>query len=245
MSKNTKDIEEMLDYLNLYSMSKSLSKRVRSTDYPSYNPIQLIREIVSDEYTSQLNQSIERNLRLAKLKGSDAQIENLKTGDGRLYHDLTIKQLSTLEFISDRQNMSIFGESGVGKTYASKAFGVEACRNGYRTLFTDFTDLIDTLCIVKREDLKLFHKKLRFYSRIQVLILDDFLITQLDEERSIILFSLIKKRDEQGTSTIITSQNKPSAWTSFMEGNGNFAMSDSIRRRLLNNGYTVLIDKAH
>ena len=47
-----------------------------------------------------------------------------------------------------------------------------------------------------------------------------------------------------GTSTIITSQYDPRTWISFLESDGNFAMGDSIRRRLLNNGYTLLIEKA-
>jgi DNA replication protein DnaC len=234
----------MLDYLKLDVMRSSLSRKIRSTEYPSYNPIQLIREIVCDEYTNRLNNSIEKGLRLAKLKGSDAQVEHLKSGNGRLYQDHIIEQLSTLEFVSDRRNVAVFGESGVGKTYCSKALGVEACKNGFRTLFTDFTDLVDTLCVVKQEDLKQFRKKLLHYSRIQVLILDDFLINHLDEERSVIVFNLIKKRDELGTTTIITSQYEPSTWTTFMEKNGNYAMADSIRRRLLNNGITVLIEKA-
>jgi len=243
MSKNTKDIEDMLDYLKLEVMGKSLDKKVRLPEYSSYSPIQLLREIVSDEFEHRHNKDVERSLTLAKLKGSDAQVENLKTGNGRLYHDHSITQLSTLEFINDRQNVAIFGESGVGKTYCSKAFGVEACRNGYRTLFTDFTDLIDNLCVIKREDLKKFQKKLIFYSRIQVLILDDFLINHLDEERSVIVFSLIKKRDELGTTTIITSQYDPSSWNDFMQDNRSYAMADSIRRRLLNKGFTILIEK--
>lgn len=244
MAMLTKDIEDMLDYLNLEVMSKSLNEKIRSTDYGSYNPIQLIREIVCEEFTCRLNTTMEKNLRLAKLKGSHAQIEQLKSGHGRLYQDHIIKQLATLEFISDRQNLAIFGESGVGKTHCSKAFGVEACKQGFRTLFSDFTDLIDTLCIIKLENLKQYYKKLRYYSRIQVLILDDFLITPLDEERSLILFCLMKKRDELGMTTIITSQYDPSTWSDFLEEGGSFAMADSIRRRILNNGFTVLIEKA-
>jgi DNA replication protein DnaC len=81
------------------------------------------------------------------------------------------------------------------------------------------------------------------YSRIQVLILDDFLISHPGNDRSLILFSLIKDRDELGTSTIFTSQYNPRTWISFLEINGNFAIGDSIRRRPVNNGYPILIEK--
>lgn len=244
MNNLLQEIEQMLDFLKLHTMGKSLKTIMKSNDYSSYDPLQLFRDILSDEYIVQLNTSIDRNLKLAKLTGSDAQIENLKTGNGRVYQDSTIKQLASLEFISDRKNIAIFGESDAGKTYASKAFGIQACKNGYRTLFTDFTDLIDYLFMLKDADMNKYKKKLKYYSRIQVLILDDFLISHLGNDRSLILFSLIKNRDELGTSTIITSQYDPRTWISFLESDGNFAMGDSIRRRLLNNGYSILIEKA-
>jgi len=244
MNNLLQEIEQMLDFLKLHTMGKSLKTIMKSNDYSSYDPIQLFRDILSDEYIVQLNTSIDRNLKLAKLTGSDAQIENLKTGNGRMYQDSTIKQLASLEFISDRKNIAIFGESDAGKTYASKAFGIQACKNGYRTLFTDFTNLIDYLFMLKDADMNKYKKKLNYYSRIQVLILDDFLITHLENDRSPLLFSLIKNRDELGTSTIITSQYDPRTWISFLESDGNFAMGDSIRRRLLNNGYSLLIEKA-
>jgi hypothetical protein len=85
---------------------------------------------------------------------------------------------------------------------------------------------------------------LLMHCRIQVLNLDDFLITHLGNDRSLVLLSLIKNRDELGTSTIITSQYDPRTGISFLVSDGNFAMGDSIRRCLLNNGYTLLIEKA-
>ena len=50
MAKNTKDIENMLDYLKLEVMGKSLNKKVRLPEYSAYRPTQLLREIVSDEH---------------------------------------------------------------------------------------------------------------------------------------------------------------------------------------------------
>jgi len=184
MNNLLQEIEQMLDFLKLHTMGKSLKTIMKSNDYSSYDPIQLFRDILSDEYIVQLNTSIDRNLKLAKLTGSDAQIENLKTGNGRMYQDSTIKQLASLEFISDRKNIAIFGESDAGKTYASKAFGIQACKNGYRTLFTDFTNLIDYLFMLKDADMNKYKKKLNYYSRIQVLILDDFLITHLERSKN-------------------------------------------------------------
>ena len=244
MAKNTADIEEMLEYLQLDRMAEELNRLARTPGFPTLTPIQALREIITEEYVAQKNHQIEKSLRLGKLKGCNAQMENLRTGDGRIYNDNIISQLSTLEFIQDRKNLCILGESGAGKTYAAKAFGVAACNADYRVHFSDFTMLLDDLCILKRKDLAKYQKKIRYFSRIQVLIMDDFLITHIEEERAIILFTLLKQRDELGTSTIISSQYNPETWNRYLGVSDDYAMPDGIRRRLIDQGYVLLVEKA-
>lgn len=244
MAKNTADIEEMLEYLKLDRMAKSLDCLARTPGFPTLTPIQALREIVADEYVAKRNSQNEKSLRLGKLMGCDAQMESLRTGNGRIYNDNIISQLSTLEFIQDRKNLCILGESGAGKTYAAKAFGVAACNADYRVLFSDFTMLLDDLCILKRRDLAKYQKKIRFFARIQVLIMDDFLITHIEEERALILFTLLKQRDELGTSTIISSQYNPETWNRYLGVSDDYAMPDGIRRRLIDQGFVLLVEKA-
>ena len=53
MSKHIKDIEEMLDFLKLHTMGRILKAIIRSDDYSLYDPVQLFREVISEEYTVQ------------------------------------------------------------------------------------------------------------------------------------------------------------------------------------------------
>ena len=244
MAKNTADIEEMLEYLQLDRMAEGLDRLARTPGFPSFTPIQALRELITEEYVAQKNYRTEKSLRLGKLKGCNAQMENLRTGNGRIYNDNIISQLATLEFIQDRRNLCILGESGAGKTYAAKAFGVAACNADYRVHFADFTMLLDDLCILKRRDLAKYQKKVRYFARIQVLILDDFLITHIEEERAIILFTLLKQRDELGTSTIVSSQYNPETWSRYLGVSDDYAMPDGIRRRLIDQGFVLLVEKA-
>ena len=77
-----------------------------------------------------------------------------------------------------------------------------------------------------------YNKKLKYFGKIQVLILDDFLITHINEERASILFQLIKLREVFGTSTVVTCQYPADDWGDFMGEQNKPALSDSIRRQL-------------
>jgi DNA replication protein DnaC len=244
MAKNTSDIEKMLDYLKLDKMAESLNRLARTPDFPTYTPIQALREIITEEYIARRNSHFEKSLSLGKLKGCNAQMDKLRTGNGRIYNDNIVGQLATLEFIQDRKNLCILGESGAGKTYAAKAFGVAACNADYRVYFSDFTLLLDDLCILKRVNLAKYQKKVRYFARIQVLILDDFLVNHIEEERTIILFTLLKQRDELGTTTIISSQYNPETWNRYLGILEEYAMPDGIRRRLIDQGFVLLVEKA-
>ncbi len=53
----------------------------------------------------------------------------------------TVRDLATLEFIENRENLILLGPPGVGKSHLAIALGVEAVNAGYNTLFTTMDDL--------------------------------------------------------------------------------------------------------
>ena len=128
-------------------------------------------------------------------------------------------------------------------TRTSQAIGAECCRGEYKTYFTDCTTLIDELLIMKTSDPAKYNKKLKYFGKIQVLILDDFLITHINEERASILFQLIKLREVFGTSTVVTCQYPADDWGDFMGEQNEPALSDAIRRRLTS-GFILNIETA-
>lgn len=67
--------------------------------------------------------------------------------------------------------------------YFLSACCVEACRRNYRCKFVDYSDLLDELIVLNRqEDLNKYRKRIRYYARIQLLFIDDFAISRYSEE---------------------------------------------------------------
>ncbi len=246
MAKHSADIEQMLDELGMQEMSSRLDALVRSPEGMDLTPLQLVRDLVASQYLLHKNEQFARNLKLSKLGSQEALLENLKTGGKRIYNDNLVKQLSTLEFIDDRKNVTVVGESRAGKTYFLQAFCIESCRQNYRTQFVDYVELMDELLIRKRTDLRKFKTRLNYYCRIQVLIIDDFLIQKYTDEATGILYSLIKKRDLLKKTTMVSTQYNPSDWNSCLSDDpSTAAQGDGIRSRIIDNGYFVFIEKTN
>ena len=205
MKSETNDIYEMLDILALPVAAQRFAQLSESPELGSYTALQFIREVLEPQYIETLNKRFETNLRLSSLI--------LKTGNGRIYNDATVEQVLKFHFAENRQNVGIYGVTGAGKSYFLSACCVEACKRNYRCKFVDYSDLLDELIVLNRqEDLSKYRKRIRYYARIQLLFIDDFAISRYSEEGIKILYHLIKLRDDLGTSTLFTCQYSPDEW---------------------------------
>lgn len=239
------DVLNVLYTLELPAAAKRFHELFRSPELANYSQVQFFREVMEPQYIETCNNRFETNIRLSSLIKRGALAENLKTGNGRIYDDSTVRQVFSFSFVEDRLNVGIYGVTGAGKSYFLSALCIEACRRNYRSKFIDYCDLLDELIVLSRQDdLNKYRKRIRYYAKIQLLFIDDFAISRYTEEGIKILYHLIKTRDDLGTSTVFTSQYAPDEWGSKLsDDEGCYGKFDGIRRRLTN-GFTVLIEKS-
>ena len=210
MKTDHSDIHEMLEFLNLPIASGRFAELMRSPDLSNYNAVQFLREVLETQYLDRVATKFETNLRLSSLINKGALMENLKTGNGRIYNDAVVEQIRGFTFAEDRLNVGIYGVTGAGKSYFLSACCVEACKRNYRCKYIDYSDLLDELIILNRqEDLTRYRKRIKYYAKIQLLFIDDFAISRYSEEGMKILYHLIKMKADLGTSTLFTSQYSP------------------------------------
>ena len=212
MRHQLKDIDEMLDALNLPLVAQRLNEIVNSPQISNYSPVQLVREILQSQYLETSNKRFETNLRLSSVLNRNAGIENLKTGNGRIYNDSTVAQVLSFSFVENRQNVGVYGVTDAGKSYFLAACCIEACRQNFRCKFMDYSELLDELTVLQRKDLIKYMKRIKYYSKIQLLLIDDFAINRYSEETVNILYQLVKMRTDYGTSTMFSCQYSPDEW---------------------------------
>ena len=94
------------------------------------------------------------------------------------------------------------------------------------------------MAIAKNEADGSFRKILNRYKKVELLILDEWLLTPLTLEQSTYILELVESR-LQVSSTIFCSQYAPEGWH---EKLGSPQIADAILDRIVHDSYPILID---
>jgi DNA replication protein DnaC len=109
--------------------------------------------------------------------------------------------------------------------------GEEACRDGYRVLYTRAPRLFGDLYSARVDGS--YPRLLQKLAKLDLLILDDLGASPLDAAERRDLREVLEDRYAV-SSTIITSQHKPHLWHSFI---GDDTVADAICDRLVHNAH--------
>lgn len=125
-----------------------------------------------------------------------------------------LQELSSCQFIHNKQNVIMIGNPGRGKTHLAIALGLKACTQGYHVLFKNAATLSTELCEAKDN----YHlgKLERTLAKADLLILDELSYLSFNRHQSELLFKVISDRSEQ-SSTIVTTNLPFSKWTDLFE----------------------------
>ena len=107
-----------------------------------------------------------------------------------------------MSFLDNQENIIFIGSPDVGKTHLSIGLGIEACRQGVRTLFINCHELI--LRLEAAQEKQHLERVMRRYERYDLLIIDELGYLPISENEAKLLFQLINGRYER-KSTIITT----------------------------------------
>jgi len=139
----------------------------------------------------------------------------------------TIAQLGECHWVKEHQVVLIVGPTGVGKTYLACALAQAAIRHNHTALYLRAPRMFDELAIA-RADGRL-SRLMAAWARIDVLVIDDFLIRPLSSEQAADLLEVVEDR-AQLRSTVLTSQLPVAAWH---EAIGDPTIADAVLDRLL------------
>lgn len=207
------DLEEQMRMIRLPLMALKLDELYRSPDFLCMDRLDLVAALIAPEYRDKMTKTINNRLRTARILGTPCEISSCIDSERRTYEpSRSPEALSSLRFIEEGQNVCILGASDSGKTYLAKALGAAACEK-YRVSYNRCSELLESLVALKIADYDKYERRMRRLKNFHLLILDDFLLNTITDEREVkILVEILEKRIELSRSTIICSQREPESW---------------------------------
>ena len=162
------------------------------------------------EVAARHERRVNKLLKASRSPNPDACIEDIVYTPGRNINKEQITRLAQCQWCQDSKNVVILGKSSVGKTYLAQALLNAACRKDYSAKFFRTDSLANQLAVLHHSD----PERVKFLEAIHntdVLVLDDFLTTPINEATAHQLLTIIAERENRG-ATIVTSQFAPIEW---------------------------------
>ncbi len=115
----------------------------------------------------------------------------------------------------------------------ASAFGYQACAQGYKVAYYNFQKLLMKTKIARKDGT--IYKFFETTSKTNLLIIDDFGLSHLDQQQQMDLMEMIEDRHGK-SSTIIASQLPVESWYDVL---GEETLADAIMDRLVHTAYRI------
>ncbi len=234
---NNSTVDKLIE-MRLTAMSDAFRQQMSD---PRMNEISFEERfgmMVDIEYTRRKNNRLDRLIRNADFDQPDASIMDIDYTSGRKLNKELIKRLASCDYISEHRNIFITGATGSGKTYMACAFGMEACKQHYKTQYVRLPDLLIDLEYSRSEGN--YKKVMTKYSNPVLLIIDEWLLLKPNSTEEKDIFELLHRRRKK-SSTLFCSQFRPEGWYEQLGGNDS-PLADAILDRIVHDSYRINIE---
>ena len=233
---------DLLREMRFGGMASELERQI--SDAESFRELSFedrLALLVDAEWNRRQKNKYQRCLHNARLSIPNATVEGIEYYEDQKLSRKDFTLLSTCKYIEDEHHIIFKGASGNGKTYLACALGEAACRKHLSVRYIRMPELLDELCYAKANNE--FKKVVKAYQKVDLLILDEWLIRCLNPEESYNLFEIIEARTKHG-STIFCTQFETEGWYKRVnpDPENDSPISEAIMDRIVHNAYQILVD---
>lgn len=225
-----------LHELRLNAMAEQFHEQLRNNQFNELSFEDRIGLMVDVEWSRRKNNKLDRIIKGATLRYPQACIEDIEYHTDRKLDKVQILRLASCDYIQGKHNIIIKGASGNGKSYIACAMGIAACRQFFTVKYVRLPELLEELAVARGEGI--YQKVMKAYRKVDLLILDEWLLTSLRENEARDLLEIIESR-HQVASTIFCSQFDTHGW---YEKIGEATLADAILDRIIHDSYNIFID---
>jgi len=233
---NQTTVMDKINDLNYQGLKEAYIRQTEDVNYSRLGFDERLYNLLEAQEIFMHNKRIATNFRQSKIKDKQAALEEIEYHSRRKLSKTVIKDLANMNFIRNHQNIIITGKTGTGKSYVAQALANRSILDGFKAYYVRVPTLLEDIKISRADGT--YTNLLRKYSRFQLLVLDDFGITQMSTDDATNLFEIIEDRTEIN-STIITSQLPVSQWYDYLN---NDTVADAILDRIVHSSHRIELE---
>lgn len=199
--------------------------------------------IVDAEWSRRQQNKLKKHIKQAGFSLASACIEGIEYIPDRKLDKSQILRFATCQYINENHHIIIKGASGSGKTYLACALGNAACRKYKTVRYIRMPELLDELSMAKATGI--FRKVIKTYQKVDLLILDEWLIRCLTLQETYNLLEVVESRiDSPKGSMIFCTQYNNEEWYARIdpESDEGSPISEVILDRIVHNAYDVFVE---
>jgi len=225
-------IETQFKQLRLQGMNRTwqaLQETRRIHELSLSEGLEILLQAEEQDRQQKRFERLEKNARFRY----QASIEELQMDSSRGMDKALMATLATGDYLSKGESVLITGATGCGKSFLASALGHQACVQGHKVAYYNAQKLLQKTKMARLEGTiyKFFEK----IAKTDLLILDDFGLTHLEQQQQLDLMELIEDRHGKA-STIIASQLPVASWFDVI---GEETIADAILDRLVHTSYRI------
>lgn len=227
-------LQQTLRALDLGSMALHLDDLAAQAATNNWSALEFLDTLAQTEVAARAERDVQRRLRAARFPFQKT-LDEFDFVFQPSINERQIRDLATLRFVANAENILFLGPPGVGKTHLAVSLGLCAILQGFSVVFYSLPDLIQQLAKDAKADR--LHQRLQALVRPQLLILDEMGYFSLDKRSAQFLFQVVSRRYLKG-SIVLTSNKSYTDWGDLVSDS---VLASALLDRLLHQSVTVNI----
>jgi len=196
------DLKSRLRDLGLFVTAAGLDDLIALATKKRWGPQQLLEHIVDVEEKDRARRGLERRRARSRLERFKPMADFDWNWPTKIDRGL-VESAVHLDFIESARNVVLVAPQGLGKTMISQNIAHQAILAGHGVLFISAAQLL--LDLAAQESARGLERRLKYYARVGLLILDEIGFLAFDNRNADLLFQVVSRRYEKKSLVLTTN----------------------------------------